>query len=233
MKGWEALTEDEKKLIPQPDLSHQEHRELIHTIFNSSPIPHQMKGKGSEAAFEGLYRAQSAWDEVMAYNVLQVSKREKKKMVVLAGSGHLLYNLGLNRRAYQRSLLPFKTLICVEIPKGQKSITVSRSLADFIWGIEEEERPVYPSVGLRLKKMDGLDNLIIQSQPIEGVARNVDFQKGDVILFVDDKRFTDINELRMYLAQFRWNDQVKFRILRDGEETEKILKFIPFENKKE
>ncbi len=81
--------------------------------------------------------------------------------------------------------------------------------------------------------MDGLDNLIIQSQPIEGVSRNVDFQKGDVILFVDDKRFTDINELRMYLAQFRWNDQMKFRILRDGEETEKILKFIPFENKKE
>jgi len=233
MKGWEALTEEEKKLIPQPDLSHQEHRNLIHTIFESSPIPHQMKDKSMEAAFEGLYRAQSAWDEVMAYNTLQVSEREKKRMVVLAGSGHLFYNLGINRRAYERSLIPFKTLICVEIPKDQKGVKVSRSLADFIWGIEEEERPAYPSVGLRLKKLDGLDNLIIDGQPIEGVARNTDFQKGDVILFVDGKRFTDINELRMYLAQFRWKDEVNFRLLRDGEEIEKTLKFILFENQKD
>lgn len=233
MKGWEALTEEEKKGIPKPELSHQEHRELIRTIFESSPIPHQMKGKGLEMAFEGLYRAQSAWDEVMAHNALQAAEREKKRMVVLAGSGHLLYNLGINRRAFQRSPLPFKTLICVEIPKGQAGIKVSRSLADYIWSIEEEERPAYPSVGLRLKKLDGLDNLIVASQPIEGVAKNADFQKGDVILYVDGKRFTDINELRIYLAQFRWNDEVKFRLLRDGEEIEILLKFIFFENNKE
>ncbi len=233
MKGWEALTEEEKKGIPEPELSHQEHRELIRTIFESSPIPHQMKGKGLEMAFEGLYRAQSAWDEVMAHNALQAAEREKKRMVVLAGSGHLLYNLGINRRAFQRSALPFKTLICVEVPKDQAGIKVSRSLGDYIWSIEEEERPAYPSVGLRLKKLDGLDNLIVASQPIEGVVNNADFQKGDVILYVDGKRFTDINELRMYLAQFRWNDEVKFRLLRDGEEIEILLKFIFFENNKE
>jgi len=232
MRGWEALEEEEKKMIPQPDLSHREHRELIRTILESSPIPHKMEGKGLEIAFEGLYRAQSAWDEVMAYNALQVIKREKKRMVVLAGSGHLLYNLGINRRAFERNPFPFRTLICVEIPNGQISVKVSRSLADFIWGIEEQERAAYPSVGLRLKTLDGMDNLIIESQPIEGVARNVDFKKGDVILDVDGQPFTDINELRMYLAQFRWNDEVNFRLLRDGEEVRRVLKFVPFENKK-
>jgi len=100
-----------------------------------------------------------------------------KKVVTLAGSGHLLYNLGLNRRASAASRLPFKTLICVEIPVDQPNVTISRSLADFIWGLPAQERPAFPSVGLRLKKIDGLNNLIIEDQSINGVAKQADFRK--------------------------------------------------------
>lgn len=231
MKGWKGLSMEEKKLIPQPDLTHEEHRKLIRTIFESSPLPHQMKGKGLEAVFEGLYRAQSAWDEVMAHKTLQVANRENKRMVILAGSGHLLYNLGINYRAFERSHLPFKTLVCVEVPKGEKSIKVSRSLADFVWGFTEEEQPAFPSIGLSFKNFKGLDNLVIETQPIDGVAKNADFKKGDVILSVDGKNFFDINELRMYLAQFKWNHEVKFRIMRNAQELEVLLKFIPQEDK--
>ena len=109
IKGWDGLSDDEKKLVPQPDLTDEEHRILIRTIFESTEIPHQMKGKSLEMAFEGLYRAQSAWDEVMAFNAVRAVK--EKKMVILAGSGHLLYNLGINRRAHKRSRLPFKTVV--------------------------------------------------------------------------------------------------------------------------
>lgn len=233
MEGWEALSDEEKKIVPKPDLTHQEHRQLIRTIFESTDIPHQMKGKGLEMAFEGLYRAQSAWDEVMAHNADRAVRREGESMVILAGSGHLLYNLGINRRAFERDHLPSKTLICVEIPKEEKSVRVSRSVADFIWGIPEEERPAYPSIGLSLKKFKGLDNLVLESDPIDGVAKHNDFQKGDVILFVDRRQFFDINELRMYLARFRWGDEAKFRILRQGEEKDILMKFIHKEEKEE
>lgn len=225
LEGWEALSDAEKELIPQPDLSHKEHRQLIRTIFESTPIPHPMKEKGLDMAFEGLYRAQSAWDEVMAHRADITARREGKRMIVLAGSAHFLYNLGVNRRAYERNRLPFYTLVCVEVPEA-KTVRVSRSLADFVWGIPEEGRPAYPSIGLRLKKVEGLDNLIIESQAIEGVAKGSDFQKGDIILSVDERRFLDINELRMYLARFQWGDEVRFRILRQGEIKEIDLKFI-------
>ncbi|MDH5705554.1 MAG: ChaN family lipoprotein, partial [Candidatus Aminicenantes bacterium] len=33
MRGWDGLTEEEKKIVPNPDLSHEEHRTLIRTIF--------------------------------------------------------------------------------------------------------------------------------------------------------------------------------------------------------
>jgi len=163
----------------------------------------------------------------MAHKTLQVANRENRRMVILAGSGHLLYNLGINRRGFEKSHLPFKTLLCVEIPKERKSIKVSRSLADFVWGIPEVERPAFPSIGLRFKDFEGLDNLVIERQPIEGISKKADFKKGDVILSVDGKHFSDINELRMYLAQFNWNGEVRFRLLRNAQEIEIVLKFHP------
>jgi len=233
MRGWESLSEEEKDMIPQPDLSHQEHRSLIRTIFESTHLPPQMKGRGLEMAFEGLYRAQSAWDETMAFYALKALEKEEGKMVVLAGSGHLLYNLGINRRAFEKSRLPFKTVVCVVIPKDKQVLEVSRSLADYVWGIPEEEKPMFPSVGLSFKKINGLENLVVDKKPVDGVAKDGNFEKGDVTLSVDGKAFNDINELRIYLAHFNWGDEAKFLLLRDAEEIQVALKFLVVENEKE
>jgi uncharacterized iron-regulated protein len=225
MKGWEALSAEEKQMTPEPDLTNEDHRTLIRTIFESSEIPHQMKGAGLEMAFEGLYRAQTTWDETMAFYALQGLEKEEGRMVVLAGSGHLIYNLGINLRAYEESRLPFKTVVCVAIPKDKESIEVSRSLADYVWGLPEEERPAFPSVGLSFKKFDGLENLVIERKPFDGVSEAADFEKGDVVLAVEGQEFKEINELRIFLAKFGWGDQVKFRLLRNAEEKEVLLKF--------
>ncbi len=88
-----------------------------------------------------------------------------------------------------------------------------------------QEKPAFPAVGLRLKKVDGLNNIIIEDQPISGVAKEADFKKGDIILSVNGQAFSDINDLRIYLAQFKWGDEVKFRLLRNGQEKEVVLKF--------
>ena len=231
MKGWDKLSEDEKKAVPKPDVSHEEHRVLIRTIFESLELPHQMKAGDLDMVFEGLYRAQSAWDEVMAFNALQSRGREGRKMVVLVGSGHLLYNLGINRRAYEKNRLPLKTVICVVIPEGKKSIKVARSLADYVWGINEEKMPIFPSIGLSFKKFNRLDNLVIERKPIDGISKNANFEKGDVVLSVDGKSFYDINELRIYLAEFNWDDEVKFCLLRNAQQLEVLLKFQPPEKK--
>jgi hypothetical protein len=227
MQSWEALAEAEKALVPKPDLSLEEHRRLIRTIFETTHIPEAMKGAGLEMMFEGLYRSQVAWDEVMGANAVRVQKLDGRKVVVLVGSGHLLYNLGLNRRAFDRTKLPFKTVVPVFIPKGQSTLRVSRSLADYIVGIAEEERPAYPSIGLSFKKFQGLENLVIDTKPIDGAALGQDFEKGDVVLDVDGKSYADANELRTYLAQFGYDAEVKFRLLRAGQEKSVTLKIRP------
>jgi beta-lactamase class A len=225
MKGWEGLSDEEKALVSRPDFSDQDHRTLIRTIFESSEIPHAMKGEGLEKMFEGLYRAQSAWDEVMAANAIRCAEKGKRKMIVLAGSGHLLYNLGINRRVFERNRMPFRTVVAVEVAADERSLAVSGSFADFVWGISEQERSANPAVGLALKKVDGLDNIVIERKPIDGVALGADIEKGDVILSVDGRGFSDINEMRTYLAGIPWDGEAKFRFLRNGEAKELTIKF--------
>jgi len=226
MAGWEALSEEQKALVPPLDLSNQDHRKLIRTVFESAELPPQMKGMGLDMVFEGLYRSQVAWDTVMAANARKTAEVENRRVVVLAGSGHLLYNLGLNLRVYEKSHQPSKTIVCVAVPADKKSLKVARGLADFIWGIPEEKRPAYPDIGLALKKFPGLDNLVLERKPIDGAAMVADFEKGDVILAVDGKAYADINTLRIYLAKFAWDQEAKFHILRAGQEKDVTLKLV-------
>jgi len=225
IRGWDALSEEEKALVPEPDLSHEEHRRLIRTVFEATEIPHQMKGAGLNKAFEGLYRAQSAWDETMARYAIRAAKKEDRPVVVLAGSGHLLYNLGINRRVFQQTGEPFRTLICVVVPQGNGRVRVSRTIGDYVWGLPPEERPAFPSTGLAFKNFEGLDNLVISRDPLEGAAKEAGFKKGDVILSVDGESFRDIHDLRAYLARFTWGDEATFRLLRGAGEVEVVLRF--------
>jgi len=225
MRGWDALSEEEKALIPgTPDVTNQDHRTLIRTVFESSDIPHAMKGPGLDAVFEGLYRSQSAWDEVMGANAVRGVESEGRRVVVCVGSGHLLYNLGLNRRAYEKSKMPFKTVIAVVVSAGKKTLTVSRAIGDYVFGLPEEEKPAFPTIGLSFKKVDNLENLVVDPKPTDGVAGRSDFEKGDIILSVDGKAYSDINEIRMALAKIKCGDEVKFKVLRTGQVKDVSLK---------
>jgi uncharacterized iron-regulated protein len=225
MRGWDALSDEEKAFIPKPpDLTNKDHRTLIRTIFESSEIPPQMKGAGLGMMFEGLYRGQSAWDEVMSANAVRGAESEGRRVVVCAGSGHVLYNLGLNRRAFEKSGLPSKTVVAVPVPAGKKSVEVSRSFADFVFGIAEETKPAFPTIGLSFKKVENLPNLVVESKPTDGAASRADFEKGDVVLSVDGRAYDDINELRMELAKLRCGGEVRFKVLRGGQVKDVSLK---------
>ncbi len=225
MRGWDALTDEEKAFFPgPPDTTNADHRALIRTVFESSEIPEAMKGPGLDKMFEGLYRGQSAWDTVMGANAVRAAKAEGRRVVVCVGSGHLLYNLGLNRRAYEMSKLPFKTVIAVEIPAGKTALSVSRALGDYVFGLPPMDKPAFPNIGLGLKKVEDLENLVIDAKPTEGASSRAGFEKGDIVLSVGGKAYTDINELRMELAKLRCGGEMTFKVLRAGSVKDVSLK---------
>ncbi len=225
MRGWDALTDEEKAFFPgPPDTTNADHRTLIRAVFESSEMPPAMMGPGLDQVFEGLYRSQSAWDEVMGANAVKAVEAEGRRLVVCVGSGHLLYNLGLNRRAYERSKLPFKTVIAVEVPAEKKTLAVSRAIGDYIFGLAPQDKPAFPTIGLGFKKVENLENLVIDAKPTEGAASRADFDRGDVVLSADGRAYTDINELRMELAKLRCGGEVKFKVLRAGQVKDVALK---------
>lgn len=226
IQGYEALTEEEKIIIPSLDLTNEEHRLLLKTIFEAEEIPPQMKGSSLETMFEGLYRAQVAWDETMGTRAMQAAEATRGRVVVLAGSGHMLYNLGLNYRAWKKSGQPFVTVIGIQVPENSK-LKVSRGLADFIYGVREKEYPAYPPLGLNLKKVEGLTNLVVSDSPADILVKSAGFQKGDVILTAGDKSFDELNELRIFLANHNWGEEVQFKVLRNGEVVRLVLKLDP------
>src|SRR4030065_1225468 len=97
MGGGDGLTEADQALVPPRDLGLEDHRALMRAIFGESQIPHEMKGgEVFDKMFEGLYRAQVAWDEVMAANAVRGAEAPQARLAVVAGAGPMVSSLGIH-----------------------------------------------------------------------------------------------------------------------------------------
>jgi uncharacterized iron-regulated protein len=219
-----VLPEEVKPPVPEPDPAEEESRFLLRQSLESMKMPADLKGAVIERMFEDLYRSQVERESDMAGRAIRAQRLEGRKVVVLIGSGHLMFGLGLDRLVHDRSGQPSRSVVPVQVPKGEASVTVTRSLADYIVGYRAEERPAYPVIGLAFKPAPDASRLMVASKPIEGAARGRDFEEGDIVLSVDGQVFSDVDALLIHLANVPWGGEVRFRLLRAGVEKTAVLK---------
>jgi len=272
--GLSSLTEEDKKNLPEIDISNVEHKFLIKVLMQGmdASMPQQ---------FENMYPAQSLWDCAMGEGAIAAAtKHPDATVVVLAGSGHVIYNLGIGRVIKDRSDLSFASVVPVDIPeeieeegmvKVKKSMKkeaeeeknsaldkggmppakmngmaekgkdskesshnphtmgmmmdnapyriVIRSYADYLWGKPEMKFEKYPSFGFSLKDKDG-DGFPIKMVLPETVAAENGLKSGDIILSIDGKSFKELFDLKEYLQYKNWDEEISFKINRDGETTD-------------
>ncbi len=220
----QILPEETKTIVSEPDPAETESRILLRKSLESSRMPEAFKAEVLERMFENLYQAQVDRETDMAGRAVRAQRIEGRKAVVLIGSGHLLYGLGLNRLVRDMSGQPSKSVVPVSVPSELPSITVSRSLADYIVGLPAEERPAYPALGLTFKAAPGSSQLMVTSTPMAGVAQGQDFKGGDIVISVDGQTFSCVDELLIHLAKISWGDEITFRLLRAGVEKTVVLK---------
>ncbi len=189
----------------------------------SSDMPAAIKAAVLESMLEDLFRAQAARDKEMAARTIAAHREDGRTVVVLVGAGHLMFGLGLHRQVREQSRLAVKSIVPVIIPKGSSTATVSRTLADYIVGIEAEDRPAYPEIGLTFKTPPDPTKIVIASPPDKGAARGVDFQENDLIVSVDDRTFPDSESLLIYLAGIPRGGTARFRIRRRGVEMNMVM----------
>jgi len=109
--GLSALTEDDLKVLPDIDIKNVEHKFLIKVLMQGMDAT-------MPAQFENVYPAQSLWDCAMGEGAIKAAKKHPEAtVIVLAGSGHVVYNLGIGRVIKDRSDLSFASVVSVDIPE--------------------------------------------------------------------------------------------------------------------
>lgn len=223
-KGIEGLTPEDRAKLPEMDLSDDEHRAYIRRIFRSHH-------GGEASAFDRFYQSQCLWDEGMAEalsDFLRSPDNQDKTVLVLAGTGHIVFDFGIPKRFHRRTPLPYETIVLKEWrkePDQDLSASASpRPLADFLWLTrpkpEEEQRP---RIGIFLKENEGFQGLSIERVVPESPAEKAGLLAGDQLIAVEGKEISEVAEIHEALSKKGWGSAITLTILREGERKEIIV----------
>ena len=112
--GIESLTPEEQEKIPQIDTTDVEHRFYIKAAMEGMDAL-------SPSQFSKIYAAQCLWDAAMGDGAIRVAKENPGSIVlILVGSGHVAYNLGIGKIIKKRSDFPFASVIAIDVPDTMK-----------------------------------------------------------------------------------------------------------------
>ena len=224
-KGFEGLTEEERTGIPpHVDTDDEDHFTLFKSYFDDEEEDDSTHTAGmTDEQWRAMFAAQCTWDGAMAWNAvrhLQADPDPNSIMVVMVGSGHVAYGLGIARQSRQYFEGPVATLIPVPMAddEGEPIEAVRASYADFIWGVPAEPSPLYPSLGASLTEVAG--TLTVLFTDPESLAGKAGIASGDRILTFDGWEVDDRLTFKRLMAERRWGDTVRITIARSGETLE-------------
>ncbi|MGE5127752.1 MAG: ChaN family lipoprotein [Betaproteobacteria bacterium] len=221
-KGWDALTAEQKAMLPERiDTENAEHQRLFRAFFASADSLH---GNLPDALFQGMFRAQCTWDAAMGWNALRALEKhggEKAIMVVLIGAGHVAYGLGAERQA--RLWFDGRTASVIPVPiadpEHPKPVEkVQASYASFVWGLPPTGKPLYPSLGIATPEQKKGERYQVVMVAPDSPAAAAGFKLDDELVSMDGVPITDKETSNRMMSEKRWGDVVVYKVLRDGKE---------------
>jgi uncharacterized iron-regulated protein len=220
-KGFENLTEEEAGRVPtQIDTDSDEHFRLFKAFFGEDGVP--FHASMTEEQWRGMFNAQCAWDATMAYNAVRALRdrdSDEAIMVVLIGSGHVAYGLGIQRQAVQWFDGEMAAIVPIPVidEKGDRVKTVQASYADFIWGLPPFVDELYPDLGISTLKVDESERRRVIHVAEDSVAQSAGFAIGDVLMTMNGSDLPDRRTLNRMMAGLRWGDSAVYEVDRGGE----------------
>ncbi|RPJ73278.1 MAG: PDZ domain-containing protein, partial [Acidobacteria bacterium] len=172
--------------------------------------------------WKNMLSAQATWDATMGYNAVQALKTlddPKAIMVVLVGSGHVAYGLGIERQARKWFDGGIATIIPVAATdSGVPVKSVRASYANFLWGVAEESDSLYPTLGIStaVGQGDTARRVLIVQPGSAGERAGV--KAGDILVSLDGTPLTDKELYSRLMAGKRWGDSATFVVKRGTEE---------------
>ena len=173
----------------------------------------------SEGQARGMFAAQCTWDAAMGFNAVKALKEhgdDNTVMVVLIGSGHVAYGLGIQRQAAQWFDGKMAGIIPIQVTdgRGRQIDTVQASYADYVWGLPPERDALYPELGIATAEVPGETRRRIMSVSDDSPGKIGGFQVGDVLISLDGTALKDGETLNRLMAEKAWGDSAVFVVRR-------------------
>jgi uncharacterized iron-regulated protein len=223
-KGIANLTPEERgQIAPTIDTSSEEHFTLFKAFFEEEGGMHTMMGDSQARA---MYASQCTWDATMGFNAVTALKEhgdQNTVMVVLIGSGHVAYGLGIQRQSAQWFDGKMASIIPIEVidDKDRPIQSVRASYADYIWGLPPERDSMYPDLGVATVDAAPGDPhrrvLSVNKNTPGGLAGILE---GDVLVAMDGTPLKDREDLNLLMAGKRWGDSAELTVRRAAKGSE-------------
>jgi uncharacterized iron-regulated protein len=228
-KGFANLTPEEAAHIPRDiDVSNPDHMTFFKATFAGETGGPMGLGHMSDEMWKGMLSAQATWDATMGFHAVNVLKQlpDDSMMVVLVGSGHVAYGLGIEHQARQWFNGTIASIIPMQVTEELVPLrTVRASYANFIWGIPEEIDSLYPSTGISTRPIDNGKALQVLAPMPGSLAMKAGFMENDVLVSMDATAVPDKETLSRLVAAKRWGDVARFVVRRGTAEQTLTMEF--------
>ena len=165
--------------------------------------------RSSDRSFDRFMEVQLSWDEGMASQIADYLKRHpQRQMVVLAGSGHLMYGSGIPNRVQRR--IPVEAAIVLP----GNGLKVGPGISDQVVMPLPAELPPVGLMGVMIGNVER--GVAIQGVVPDSAAATAGLLKGDVILDIDGSPITHTADIKITMLDRKPGDQVVVQILRGG-----------------
>ncbi len=200
--GIDGLDEADRAMLPaEMDRDDPAYRSRIEQVFNSHP-------GAKERNFEHFLEAQLLWDEGMAEQAAgYLQAHPDTRMVVLAGSGHLVYGQGIPKRLLRRQ--PVSSAIVI----NSAHHSLDPELADYLLFPNKLSLPKSGLMGVFLDtERDGVS---IKGFADESPAKTVGLKEGDRILRLAGAPIQSYSDIRLVLMDRVAGEEVPVDVLRE------------------
>lgn len=198
--GIAGLSEQQRAYLPrQIEPADEAYKNRLRAAFQEHP------GLKPDA-FEHFVEAQLVWDEGMAESAAAYLNANKdRRMVILAGSGHVAFGSGIPQRLERRTSASY----AIVLNSGEE---IEPHMADYFLLSKKQELPQAGILGVNPEEKGG--ECRIRSLTPGGFAEKAGLRKQDVLIAIDAQPVKTIADLHVALWDKSPGDSVQVEVRR-------------------
>lgn len=211
--GVDDLPDELKPWLPKDyDWSDKVYEQRLRDVFDQHP--------GYPGKFEEFLRGQLTWDESMAETAADyLVANPEARMLILAGSGHIMYDSGIPNRIKRRI-----DVEQVSILVSEELLPASKSIADFLVLSDAQELEPAGLIGAMLETTGKL--VTVKGFSDDSAIKDAGVNEGAIIIRVDAEPVESFAEFKLMLMGKKQGDTVNIDYLESAEDSKNSIKSV-------